>query len=191
MNYEIDSFPIMSLDEMPHDITCVCAKCNDPKPFRFFTGGVIRADKITASTINAGQIKSTHPAKPRTFIWLRQSSVDLAPRDKMDGPATYDNGGRYVALETVLDLEYTIIDTEDENRNVKTVPLSLEDAKSYCDTWNAPAFSPDYSIIVNPPKQDHSWIWDQVERKVCSLIYLVISFFFLYLLNNAFDWGLF
>ena len=181
---------VMAQEQRTHDITCACAKCNTPEPFKYFTSGAIRADTIQTEPMMSVH-PTMHPPKPRTFIWARQSSVPLAPFDKMDGPATYDNGGRYVVFETVLDLEYTIVDTEDGNRIVKAVPLSLEDAKSYCDTWNAPAFAPDYSIIAQLPKQYDYPIWDWAERKIISGLMLVISFVLVGFLNAVFDWGLF
>lgn len=153
-----------------HDITCVCAKCNDPK---FAAGGTITADRILASEILSlgeryvqGTTGRTQLA--RTFIWARQrkalepgvvatqsedfgkvNNVSASAFEVMDGPATYDDGRRFVVLETILDLEYTIFDTETD-KAVQTVPLSLGDAIRICDEWNvvtAPAFSPDRDII--------------------------------------------
>ena len=138
------------------------------------------ADPIRIETLRPGwKFEEGRVVNPpaRRFHWFRQTgeiipktvvatksedrgkvTINKRALEEMHGPATYDNGGKYVVLETTLDLEYAIIDTE-TRKTVKTIVLSLEDAKKYCDELNRiasepPAFNPDKDII----KCDHYWV---------------------------------
>lgn len=184
--------PVMAIDKMAHNITCACSMCNDPLRRYFISGGI-----ITADTIHANKNYYTSGPPIRTFHWFRQSAElppasfqiadgkitsDMLPLDELYEPATWDEHLRYVVLETVLDLEYTIYDTE-TGTSVQKVPLSFEDAKRECKAWNRvlndpPPFQPDPDII----KQDE----DRVPRSVCYwLLTILVRFIFFYLLFIA------
>lgn len=78
---------------------------------------------------------------PRAFSWLRQVrplpsplvEPNGSPRvrdayEKVDGPAVWDGGGRFVVIDTVTDgLEYAVLDTATDTA-VRLVPFDLDDA---------------------------------------------------------------
>lgn len=66
--------------------------------------------------------------EPRVFEWAQATESDPKATVVLERPATWDDGGPFVVLETVAGgLEYAVVAVEGA-RTVQTVPLSLQAA---------------------------------------------------------------
>lgn len=92
-------------------VRTLCGTCSSPRIRRFQWLRLVRA----------------MPVPDRVFGM--KPKIDVADAwETVEGPATWDHGGRFVVLETVAgELEYAVVDAE-TMRQVARVPLSLDKA---------------------------------------------------------------